>query len=215
VPSALQIAIDKNAPDLVSKALGKDKRTLNRPLSDGFLPAIYAAEKGAAKALSEAGPGLPGGCCGWSGDPEPPGENALRESRACSWTVSIYTYYLDAPTFFGFNLLVKTALPIPTRYRRLAHQLADLGYLSQGSVLQRPASQQGSRFIWTRKVRGKTVTVALSEEQFHWLRKAVANQRTLDRIVNQMRALSHEVLFSAVPGVPRRKRLSKKVLGTI
>ncbi len=51
MPSALQIAIDNDAPELVRKALGKGKRSLNRPLPDGFVPAIYAAEKGAAKAL--------------------------------------------------------------------------------------------------------------------------------------------------------------------
>jgi ankyrin repeat protein len=51
VGSALRRAIDENAPDLVRQALAKDNRNLNRPLEDGFLPALYAAEKGAVKAL--------------------------------------------------------------------------------------------------------------------------------------------------------------------
>jgi virulence-associated protein VapD len=108
---------------------------------------------------------------------------------------------------------VKTSLP--AGYRQLQRQLARLGFLSQGSVFERQSSQQGSQYVWTRKVRGKTVTVALSEQQFHWLRQAVANQRELDRIVTQMQVLSRQTLFSSVSGVPRRKRLSKKVLGTI
>jgi virulence-associated protein VapD len=118
------------------------------------------------------------------------------------------------PTLFGFNAWVKN-VPLPTAYRQLQRQLGRLGFLSQGSVFERNPSQQGSRFVWTRKVRGKTVTVALSEQQFHWLRQAVANQRQLDKIISQMQVLSREVLFTNVPGVTRRKRLGKKVLGTI
>jgi virulence-associated protein VapD len=109
---------------------------------------------------------------------------------------------------------VKT-VPLPKSYRQLQRRLASLGFLSQGSVFERKPSQQGSRYVWTRKIRGKTVTVALSEQQFHWLRQAVANQRELDKIVSQMQVLSRQTLFSNLSSVPRRKRLSRKVLGTI
>jgi virulence-associated protein VapD len=126
--------------------------------------------------------------------------------------VSIYTYLVDTPVLLGFNARVKS-LPPPTGYRQLQRQLAQLGFLSQGSVFERDPSQQGSRYVWTRKVKGKTVTVALSKEQFHWLTKAVANQRRLEQIVAQMQTLSRQVLFEAIPGVHRRKHLSKKVLG--
>jgi hypothetical protein len=100
-------------------------------------------------------------------------------------------------------------------YRRLQRRLAALGYLSQGSVFERRPGQQGSPFVWTRKVNAKTVTVALSREQYHWLRRAVANQRKLDQIVKQMQKLSRQILFETVPGVARRKPLGKKVLGLI
>src|ERR1043166_239797 len=117
--------------------------------------------------------------------------------------VSIYTYLIDTPALFRFNAKVNS-VALPSNYRQLQRRLARLGFLSQGSVFKRNPSQQGSRYVWTRKVRGKTVTVALSEQQFHWLRQAVANQRELDRIVNQMQILSREALFSNVPGVIRR-----------
>jgi virulence-associated protein VapD len=104
--------------------------------------------------------------------------------------------------------------PVPS-YRQLRRQLARIGYVSQGSVFQRAPGQQGSRFVWTRKVRAKTVTVALSQEQYQWLRQAVVNQRTIEKIVGQMQTLSRQILFETVPGVARRKRLSKKVLGLI
>jgi len=120
---------------------------------------------------------------------------------------------IDIPPRFQFNLFMKTGANPPPPYRQLQRQLAQLGYLSQGSVFERAPGQQGSRYVWTRKVRAKTVTVALSQDQYHWLKKAVANQRQLERIVDQMQKLSRKILFENVPGVVRRKRLSQKVLG--
>jgi virulence-associated protein VapD len=110
---------------------------------------------------------------------------------------------------------VKTSTAPPPQYRQLQRQLARLGYLSQGSVFERAPDQQGSRYVWTRKVQAKTVTVALSQEQYYWLKQAVANQRELQRIVEEMQTLSRQILFETVPGVTRRKRLGKKVLGLI
>ena len=133
--------------------------------------------------------------------------------------VSIDTYLIDnsgLPVFNGH--MQKTRLgPIrPNRdYRQLQRQLAQVGYLSQGTVFERTPGQQGSRYVWTRKVRAKTVTVALSQEQYQWLRQAVINQRQLEKIVAQMQTLSRQVLFETVPGVVRRKRLGKRVLGLI
>jgi len=129
--------------------------------------------------------------------------------------VSIYTYYIDRQAVFSFISKVKTAAPLPADYRQLQRQLAQIGYLSQGSVFKRSPGQQGSRYVWTRKVKAKTVTVALSQQQFHWLRQAVANRRRLDKTVARMQTLSRQLLFQTVPGVQRRKRLGKKVLGII
>ena len=110
---------------------------------------------------------------------------------------------------------MNTGPSLPQQYRQLQRQLSHLGYISQGSVFERAPGQQGSRYVWTRKVRARTVTVALSQEQYLWLRQAVANQRKLQRLVEQMQTLSRQVLFDTVPGVVRRKRLPKKVLGLI
>ena len=103
----------------------------------------------------------------------------------------------------------------PRQYRQLQRRLAAVGYITQGSVFQRRPSQQGSRYVWTRKVRAKTVTVALSKDQYQWLCRAAANQRKLERLIRQMQKLSRQILFETVPGVRRRKALSKKVLGLI
>jgi len=113
----------------------------------------------------------------------------------------------------SFNGAVKTGASLPPAYRQLQRQLTQVGYVSQGSVFERTPGQQGSRYVWTRKVRAKTVTVALSQEQYQWLKQAVANHRELERIVAKMQTLSRQILFENVPGVVRRKRLTKKVLG--
>lgn len=110
---------------------------------------------------------------------------------------------------------MKTVTSFPARYRQLQRQLNRIGFLTQGSVFERGPSQQGSRYVWTRKVKAKTVTVALSQQQYLWLRKAVINQRQLEKIVGEMQTLSRQVLFENVPGVVRRKPLGKKVLGLI
>jgi hypothetical protein len=100
-------------------------------------------------------------------------------------------------------------------YQQLQRRLSSIGYITQGSVVERRPPQQGSRYVWTRKVQAKTVTVALSKEQYEWMRRAVANQRELQRVVGQMQRLSRRVLFKTLPDIRRHKPLSKRVLGLI
>jgi hypothetical protein len=101
-------------------------------------------------------------------------------------------------------------------YQRLSRSLAGTGYISQGSVLDRSTLQpRRSGYQWTRKVAQKTITVALSPEQFRSLKKAIANRRTLEKTITQMETLSRQILFGNLPDTRRRKPLRKKVLGTI
>jgi hypothetical protein len=64
-------------------------------------------------------------------------------------------------------------------------------------------------------VRAKTVSVALSKEQYEWLKSAIANWRAMQAVIKEMQKLSRQVLFATVPNPPRRKRLGKRVLGLI
>lgn len=98
-------------------------------------------------------------------------------------------------------------------YARLRAQLAHLGWISEGYVQDRGPGAGGACYPWTRKVKGKTVCVALSKEQYEWLKQAIANWRAVQQILRQMQQLSREELFAAVPGPKRRKKLSKGVLG--
>ena len=98
-------------------------------------------------------------------------------------------------------------------YARLRTQLADIGWISEGYVQDRGASGGSPAYPWTREVKGKTICVALSKEQYEWLKQAIANWREVQKILRQMQRLSREELFEALPNPRRRKRLGKKVLG--
>lgn len=102
------------------------------------------------------------------------------------------------------------------QYRRLRQSLAPIGYISQGSVLDRSTLKPPrSGYQWTRKVARKTITVSLSTEQFQALKRAVENERILWKTIQQMEKVSRQILFGNLPDTRRRKRLGKKVLGVI
>ena len=98
-------------------------------------------------------------------------------------------------------------------YARLHACLAAPGWISEGYVQDRGPGAGGPCYQWTRKVKGKTVSVALSKEQYAWLAAAIANWRTVQTTLKAMQQLSRSVLFTTLPDTQRRKRLSKKILG--
>ena len=100
-------------------------------------------------------------------------------------------------------------------YDRLKIVLAQTGWISEGYVQDRGPGAGGPCYQWTRKVRGKTVSVALSLEQYGALKQAIDNGHDAQAILQQMQALSRELIFRTLPDLPRRKPLSKKVLGLI
>lgn len=102
-----------------------------------------------------------------------------------------------------------------TDYARLRAALGQVGWISEGYVQDRGPGAGGPCYQWTRKVRGKTVSVALSKEQYEWLKEAIANWRRVQQTLKEMQRLSRQVLFATVPNPRRRKRLGKKVLGLI
>jgi len=99
------------------------------------------------------------------------------------------------------------------QYARLAQQLSATGWISDGYVQNRGPGAGGPCYQWTRKVQAKTLSVALSKEQYEWLHSAIAQWREVQATLKKMQQLSRRVLFETVPHPPRRKRLGKKVLG--
>jgi len=100
------------------------------------------------------------------------------------------------------------------QYQQLSQALGDLGYISQGSVQDRTTRRGGGAgYQWTRKVAQKTVTVALTAEQFLQLKAAINNYRALRQKLRAMEKLSRRIIFQTTPHEHRQKHLSAKVLG--
>jgi hypothetical protein len=94
--------------------------------------------------------------------------------------------------------------PLEKQYEALKRSLAGLGYFRRGSLVRRftfcgkpgcacqatPPSPHGPYYQWTRKVRGKTVTVRLTREEADHLASWIATGRELERIIAQMERVS-------------------------
>jgi hypothetical protein len=104
---------------------------------------------------------------------------------------------------------------IQREYAELKTRLATLGWISQGYVQDRGPGAGGPCYQWTRKVKAKTVSVALSPEQYAALKQAIENWRQTQEILQRMQVLSRQLIFGTLPNPSRRKRLGKKVLGLI
>ncbi len=103
---------------------------------------------------------------------------------------------------------------LPRRYQELRQKLTHIGWIALGSLVERDKPGQGGpRYQWSRRVGPKTVTVALSVEQFNWLKQAIRNQREVWGILMQLQQLTAQYALENLPGPPRRKRLNKKRLG--
>jgi hypothetical protein len=104
---------------------------------------------------------------------------------------------------------------IKAEYAQLRARLTKVGWISQGYAQDRGPGAGGPCYQWTRKVNAKTVSVALSKEQYQVLKEAIDNWRELQETLRRMQALSRQVIFETLPSPPRRKRLGNRVLGLI
>jgi hypothetical protein len=95
------------------------------------------------------------------------------------------------------------------RFRRLAKELSDVGWILHGTVcprlLRRNNRTLGPYYQWTFKKEGKTVTVNLSRPQVKLWRRAFRQQRKVERLLDEMRSLSRDFLEATTPGVKRLK----------
>ena len=92
------------------------------------------------------------------------------------------------------------------RFEACRAELATLDWLTEGSV----SEGHPGAWRWTRKVKAKTVTVALSTAQAEAFRKAIATHRRLEELVRELRALSQTYLLETIPS-PARRRARKIV----
>jgi alkanesulfonate monooxygenase SsuD/methylene tetrahydromethanopterin reductase-like flavin-dependent oxidoreductase (luciferase family) len=90
------------------------------------------------------------------------------------------------------------------RYRDLAAQLADIGYITSGSITQRhtrcanpncrchadPPQPHGPYWQWTAKIDGKTVTRRLTQTEADLYQQWIDNDRQLRQTIAQMREIA-------------------------
>ena len=101
----------------------------------------------------------------------------------------------------------------PPAYQRLQDQLRQTSWLCHGTLVARPLRRRvagrpikkGPYYLWTCKVQGRTVCVALSKAQYQILAEAIANRRRLQRSLEQMHAFTLKTILKKVPGVRKRK----------
>jgi len=100
--------------------------------------------------------------------------------------------------------MAKASLNDQTRCDALKRAVLTLGPIRRGSLVRRfmpcrkpgcccrasPPDLHGPYYQWTRKVRGKTVTVRLTREEARLFAEWISNGRQLDKIVAQMEAVS-------------------------
>lgn len=92
-------------------------------------------------------------------------------------------------------------------------ELGNVGLLSHGYVQNRGPGAGGPCYQWTRKVKAKTVSVALSREQFVAMSQAIANWKALKERLGRMEELSRLIIFATTPDTRRAKRPTKATLG--
>ena len=107
---------------------------------------------------------------------------------------------------------------LQTRYGKLKAALRKIGFICPGSVAKRympcgnpscgcaagPYAHHGPYYEWTRKVRGKTVSVRLTAEQARLYQEWIQNDRRLKKILGRMRVLSMRLIKHQKPTAPRR-----------
>jgi len=99
------------------------------------------------------------------------------------------------------------------RFERLAARLGKTAWVLVGTIRPRwiparrgaPNKLLGPYYQWTFKERGKTVTVNLSASQVQAFRRAIHEQRKVEKLLAQMRLLSRPFLEATTRGVKRRK----------
>lgn len=94
-------------------------------------------------------------------------------------------------------------------YLQLQKQLRSVPLLAQGSVFATEPPPEAPRarthYKWTRKLRGKTVSVTLSKEQYEVLKTAIVANRQIEDTLTRMRQISQDAILRTLPDSPRKR----------
>ena len=97
---------------------------------------------------------------------------------------------------------------LETKYALLKRKIGKMGFICTGSVMsvyqkcgystcacaQDKNARHGPYNRWTRKVKGKTVTRTLTDNQAKLCRECISNYRNLEKIIEEMKNLSVEFI---------------------
>ena len=93
-------------------------------------------------------------------------------------------------------------------YKKVGAGLENVPWIINGSVIKQasrsPSARGRSTYKWTRKVKGKTVTVSLSKEQYNAFRQAIAANKKVEDTLKKMRTISAQNILKHTPGVKKR-----------
>ena len=95
------------------------------------------------------------------------------------------------------------------KYLQLKMKIEKIGFICNGSVLsvyktcgnskcichKDKSKRHGPYNIWTKKIKGKTVTKLLTDEQAILCRECIKNMREIENILNQMKELSTDFIL--------------------
>jgi hypothetical protein len=103
------------------------------------------------------------------------------------------------------------------RFNQELRNIAPDGYILQGTVLKRRLRREsgdrqktyGPYYLWSRKIRNRTRTDALSAEQAAVIQQAIERNRQTERRLARLRRLSEHIIKAITVGVPKRKRRPK------
>ena len=98
------------------------------------------------------------------------------------------------------------------RYEKLREDLTRVGWISEGYVQDRGPGAGGPCYQWTRKVRGKTVSVAWSKEKYEWMVEAIEQWKQVQETLKEMQRPSRQELFETMPKPNSRNPWSREVL---
>jgi hypothetical protein len=101
----------------------------------------------------------------------------------------------------------------PPAYQRLQQALGQTGWICHGTLVCRPLwrriggrrVKKGPYYLWTCKVKARTLCLALSQAQYQVLAQAIENNRRLHKTLERMQALTLKTILRKVPGVRKRK----------
>ena len=104
----------------------------------------------------------------------------------------------------GYDLANMKKNQFSEEYKKLRRELAQTAYISTGSITtvyskcrkpscacaKKGGALHGPYNVWTRKVKGKTVTRNLTNKQAQLCRECIQNLRHVERIIAEMKTLT-------------------------